>query len=199
MKAVVQSTYGSPDVLELRNIDKPGVGDHDVLVRVRAAGVHRGDWLVMRGLPYIARMEYGLLKPKNHVAGMEVAGHVEAVGKRVSRFRPDDEVFGWYHGAFAEYVCVSDDALTLKPANITLEQAAALPISAFAALQAVRDKGQAQPGHKVLVVGASGGVGTFAVQIAKSYGVNVRSFGVANGLEWHEERLHGLGRERLNR
>ena len=173
MKAIVQDTYGSPDVLELRDIDKPGVGDHNVLVRVHAAGVHIGDWLVMRGLPYIARMGYGLLKPKNSVPGFEVAGHVEAVGKNVKQFQPGDEVFGWCHGAFAEYVSVSEDALALKPANLPFEQAAAVPISAFAALQALRDKGQIQPGHKVLIIGASGGVGTFAVQIAKSYGAEV--------------------------
>jgi NADPH:quinone reductase-like Zn-dependent oxidoreductase len=173
MKAIVQRAYGSPEVLELRDIDRPGIGDHEVSVRVRAAGVHRGDWLVMRGLPYLARLGYGLRTPKHRVPGMEMAGRVEAVGKSVTRFRPGDEVFGWCNGAFAEYVSVSEDALAMKPANITLEQAAASPISAFAALQALRDTGQIQPRHKVLIIGASGGVGTFAVQIAKSYGAEV--------------------------
>jgi NADPH:quinone reductase-like Zn-dependent oxidoreductase len=172
MKAIVQTTYGSSDVLKLSDIDKPGAGDHDVLVRVDAAGVHRGDGLVMRGLPYVARIGYGLFKPKHRVPGFEVAGHVEMAGKNVKQFRPGDEVFGWCHGAFAEYVSVSEDALVPKPASLTFEQAAAVPISAFAALQAFRE-GQIQPGHKVLIIGASGGVGTFAVQIAKSHGAEV--------------------------
>ena len=137
----------------------------------------------MRGLPYIARLGYGLLTPKHSVPGMEVAGRVEAVGKSVTRFRPGDEVFGWCNGAFAEYVSVSEDGLAMKPANITLEQAAAFPISAFAALQALRDTGQIQPGHKVLIIGASGGVGTFAVQIAKSYGAEVTGVCSAKNME----------------
>jgi len=174
MKAIVQYEYGSPDVLELKEFDKPVVKDNEVLVGVHAAGVHIGDWLVMRGLPCLIRlMGYGLLKPKNSVPGLEVAGHVEAVGKNVTQFQPGDEVFGWCTGAFAEYVSVSEDALALKPANLTFEQAAAVPISAFTALQALRDKGQVQPGQNVLIIGASGGVGTFAVQIAKSYGAEV--------------------------
>ena len=173
MKAIVQTVYGSPEVLELRDIDKPMIGDRDVSIRVHAAGVHRGDWLVMRGLPYIARLGYGLLTPKHCVAGMEVAGKVEGIGRNVTRFQPGDEVFGWCNGAFAEYVSVPEEALAIKPANITLEQAAAFPISAFAALQALRDTGRIQPAHKVLIIGASGGVGTFAVQIAKSYGAEV--------------------------
>jgi NADPH:quinone reductase-like Zn-dependent oxidoreductase len=179
MKAIIQQAYGSLEVLELRDIDRPGIGDHDVSVRVHAAGVHRGDWLVMRGLPYIARLGYGVLTPKNSVAGMEVAGTVEGIGKDVTRFQPGDKVFGWCHGAFAEYVSVSEDALAVKPATITLEQAAAFPISAFAALQALRDTGRIQPGHRVLIIGASGGVGTFAVQIAKSFGAEVT--GVCSG------------------
>ena len=173
MKAIVQTAYGSPDVLKLKDIDKPTIGDRDVSVRVHSAGVHRGDLLVMRGLPYIARLGYGLLAPKHSVAGMEVAGTVEGIGSNVTRFQPGDEVFGWCNGAFAEYVSVSEEALAIKPANITLEQAAAFPISAFAALQALRDIGKIQPAHKVLIIGASGGVGTFAVQIAKSYGAEV--------------------------
>ena len=183
MKAIVQTAYGSPDVLELRDIDKPMIGDRHVSIRVHAAGVHRGDWLVMRGLPYIARLGYGLLTPKNSVAGMEVAGKVEGIGKDVTRFQVGDEVFGWCHGAFDEYVSVSEDALAVKPANITLKQAAAFPISAFAALQALRDTGRIQPGHKVLIIGASGGVGTFAVQMAKSYGTDVTGVCSAKNVE----------------
>lgn len=174
MKAIVHDTYGAPDgALALRDIDKPVVTDDEVLVRVRAAAVGVGDWLVVSGLPYVARLGYGLLKPKNRVAGFEVAGCVEAVGRNVTQFQPGDEVFGWCHGAFAEYVAVSADALVPKPANLTLEQAAAVPISAFAALQALRDTGQIQPGQTVLIIGASGGVGTFAVQLAKAFGADV--------------------------
>lgn len=174
MKAIVHDTYGSPDaVLEFRDIDKPVVTDDEVLVRVRAAAVGIGDWLVVSGLPYVARLGYGLRKPKKSVAGFEVAGRIEAVGRNVTQFQPGDEVFGWCNGAFAEYVAVSADALALKPANLTLEQAAAVPISAFAALQALRDTGQIQPGQTVLIIGASGGVGTFAVQLAKAFGAEV--------------------------
>ena len=173
MKAIVQYQYGSPDVLELRDIDKPVVGDGEVLVRVQAAGVHIGDWLLMNGLPYLVRLVSGLLRPRNRVPGSDVAGRVEAVGKNVSQFQPGDEVFGWGNGAFAEYASVSEDALALKPANLTFEQAAAVPVSAFTALHALRDKGEVEPGQKVLIIGASGGVGTYAVQIAKSYGAEV--------------------------
>jgi NADPH:quinone reductase-like Zn-dependent oxidoreductase len=173
MKTIVQDKYGSPDVLELQDIDKPVVKDDEVLVRVHTASVHAGDSLMMRGLPYIARPAIGLLKPKNKVPGTDVAGQVEAVGKNVTQFQPGDEVFGWCTGAFAEYVSVSEDALALKPTNLTFEQAAAVPTSAFTALQGLRDKGEVQPGQKVLIIGASGGVGTFTVQIAKSYGAEV--------------------------
>jgi NADPH:quinone reductase-like Zn-dependent oxidoreductase len=170
MKAIVQDVYGSADVLELRDIDKPEIGDGDVLVRVRAAGVNPADWAIMTGLPYIARPMYGLRKPKNGVRGTDVAGKVEAVGTSVTRFRPGDEVFGWCNGAFAEYASVSEDALALKPTNLTFEQAAAVPMAGFVALQALRD---VRPGQKVLVNGASGGSGSFAVQIAKSFGADV--------------------------
>jgi NADPH:quinone reductase-like Zn-dependent oxidoreductase len=175
MKAVVQDEYGSPDdVLELQDIDKPVVNDDEVLVRVHAAGVHIGDWLVTGGLPYIIRlMGFGLRKPKNIVAGTEVAGQVDSVGRQVKQFQPGDEVFGWCDGAFAEYVSVSADGLVLKPANLTFEQAAAVPVSAFTALQGLRDSGKVQAGQKVLIIGASGGVGTFAVQIAKAFGAEV--------------------------
>ena len=175
MKAIVYYEYGSPDdVLELRDIDKPVVNDNEVLVRVHAAGVHIGDWLIAGGLPYIIRlMGFGLRKPKNNVAGTEVAGRVEAVGKNVKQFQPGDEVFGWCNGAFAEYVSVPEDGLVLKPASLTFEQAAAVPVSAFTALQGLRDWGKVQAGQKVLIIGASGGVGTFAVQIAKAFGAEV--------------------------
>ena len=173
MKAMVQDTYGSAEVLELRDIAKPEIGDDEVLVRVRAAGVNPADWAVMSGLPYIARPVYGLRKPKNGVRGTDVAGHVEAVGTAVTRFRPGDEVFGWCVGSYAEYAAASEDALELKPANLTFEQAAAIPMAGLVALQAVRDQGNVQAGQSVLVNGASGGIGTFAVQIAKSLGAEV--------------------------
>jgi NADPH:quinone reductase-like Zn-dependent oxidoreductase len=173
MKAIVQQKYGSSDGLELRDIEKPEIGDGDVLVRVRAAGVNPADWAIMSGLPYIARPLYGLRKPKNPVRGTDVAGEVEAVGRSVTRFRPGDEVFGWCKdlgGAFAEHASVSEEALEPKPANLTFEQAAAVPMAGMVALQALRD---VPAGQKILVNGASGGIGTFAVQIAKSLGAEV--------------------------
>ena len=170
MKAIIQDAYGSADVLELRDIDKPEIGDGEVLVRVRAAGVNPADWAIMAGLPYIARPLYGLRKPKNAVRGTDIAGEVEAVASNVTRFRPGDGVFGWCNGAFAEYACVSEAALAPKPAKLTFEQAAAVPMAGFVALQALRD---VRPGQKVLVNGASGGIGSFAVQIAKSLGADV--------------------------
>jgi NADPH:quinone reductase-like Zn-dependent oxidoreductase len=177
MKAILYHEYGSPDVLELKDIDKPVVEDNEVLVRVHAASVNRLDWHLMRGSPYIARLQAGLRKPKDSVLGADVAGQVEAVGKHVTKFQPGDEVFGslFGHGfgAFAEYVSVSDDLLELKPANLSFDQAAAVPVAALTALQGLRDHGRIEPGHKVLIIGASGGVGTFAVQIAKSFGAEV--------------------------
>ena len=174
MKAIVQDTYGAPEVLELRDIDTPAVGDDEVLVRVRAAAVNPADWAIMGGLPYTARVVYGgLRKPKNRVRGTDVAGEVEAVGTSVTRFRPGDAVFGWCNGAFAEYASVSADALEPLPANLTFEQAAAAPLAGFVALQALRDKGKVRAGQKILVNGASGGIGTFAVQLAKSFGADV--------------------------
>jgi NADPH:quinone reductase-like Zn-dependent oxidoreductase len=183
MKAIVQDQYGSPDdVLELKDIDKPVVKDDEVLVRVHAASVHPDVWHLVRGLPYVLRlMGAGLLKPKNIVPGTDVAGHVESVGKGVTLFQPGDEVFGesvrghqWHNGgAYAEYVSVAEDQLALKPANITFEQAAAVPISGIIALQGLRYQGQLQPGRKVLINGAGGGVGTIAVQLAKAYGAEV--------------------------
>ena len=192
MKAIVQHTYGAPDdVLELQDIDEPVVEDDEVLVRVHASSVAIGDWLVARGLPYFARVGYGLFKPRNRVAGFDVAGRVEAVGRNVKSFQPGDEVFGSCRGALAEYVAVAEDALALKPANLTLEQAAAVPISAFAALQALRDAGRIRQGEEVLIIGASGGVGTFAVQIAKAFGADV------TGVCSTTEMVRSLGADRV--
>jgi NADPH:quinone reductase-like Zn-dependent oxidoreductase len=174
MKAVVQDTYGPPAVLELREIDKPVVRDDDLLVRVRAAGVDPGVWHLMTGLPYLVRvMGYGLRTPKVGIRGRDVAGRVEAVGTNVTRFRPGEEVFGTCDGSFAEYVCARPDKLAPKPANLTFEQAAAVPISGLTALQALRDTGKVQSGQRVLVIGAAGGVGSFAVQLAKAFGAEV--------------------------
>jgi NADPH:quinone reductase-like Zn-dependent oxidoreductase len=174
MKAIVQDRYGSPDVLELKEIDKPVAKDNEVLVRVQAASANPADWHLMRGDPYIARLQMGLLKPKNKVLGRDVAGTVEAVGKNATQFQPGDEVYAEADtGSFAEYTCVSKDVVGLKPANLTFEQAAAVPLAAVTALQGLRDVGQVQPMQKVLIIGASGGVGTFAVQIAKRFGADV--------------------------
>ena len=173
MKAMVQEHYGSAEVLETREVDKPQVGDNEVLVRVRAAGVNLSDWAIMSGLPYIARPVYGLRKPKNGVRGTDVAGQVEAVGTGVTRFKAGDDVFGWCDGSFADYAAASEDALAPKPANLTFEQAASVPMAGLVALQAVRDHGKVHAGQKVLINGASGGIGTFAVQIAKSFGAEV--------------------------
>lgn len=173
MKAIVYYKYGSPDVLELQEIDKPLAQDDEVLVRVRASSVNPAEWHAMTGL-FIARPELGLLKPKNTRLGADFAGVVEAVGGNVKRFRAGDEVFGGRTGAFAEYVCIGEDrAVVLKPANLTFEQAAVVPTAAVTALQGLRDHGQIRPGQKVLINGASGGVGTFAVQIAKAFGAEV--------------------------
>jgi NADPH:quinone reductase-like Zn-dependent oxidoreductase len=173
MQAIVHSRYGPPDALELKDIDKPVVTDDAVLVRVHAAAVGKGDWLTVRGLPYVARLRYGLPKPKHPVPGFDVAGRVEAVGSNVTRPQPGDEVFGWCDGAFAEYASVPQSQLAPKPTNLTFEQAAAVPISGFAALQALRDTGGVQPGQTVVIIGASGGVGSFAVQLAKAFGAEV--------------------------
>jgi NADPH:quinone reductase-like Zn-dependent oxidoreductase len=181
MKAIVYHNYGSPDVLKCEEIEKPTAGDNEVLIRVRAASVNPLDRGFMRG-PLIVRPMLGLRKPKHKVLGCDIAGRVEAVGGNVTQFKPGDEVFGgsgrragWRHsvGGFAEYVCAVEDKLALKPANISFEDAAAVPVAAITALQGLRDKGRIQRGHKVLVDGASGGVGTFAVQIAKSFGAEV--------------------------
>ena len=172
MKAVVRNTYGPPDVLELEDIERPEIADDGVLVRVRAASVNRADWYALTGTPYVARPQTGLRKPKQRVLGVDFAGTVEAVGKDVTDLRPGDEVFGARSGAFAEYVSARV-GVARKPANLTFEEAAAVPVAGLTALQGLRDKGRVQPGHKVLVNGASGGVGTFAVQIAKALGAEV--------------------------
>jgi NADPH:quinone reductase-like Zn-dependent oxidoreductase len=175
MKAIVQDKYGSAEVLQLRDTTKPAIGEHDVLIRVRAAAVNPADWAIMGGLPYIARPApmYGLRTPKNGIRGTDVAGQIEAVGSAVTRFRPGDEVFGWCRGAFAEFAAAAEDGLAVKPTNLTFEQAAAVPMAGSVALQALRDHGNVQAGQRVLINGASGGIGTFAVQIAKSLGAEV--------------------------
>lgn len=174
MKAVVQDVYGDSDVLRLRDIPRPAPGSGEVLLQVRAAGVDQGVWHLMTGRPYLVRLlGFGLKKPKVPVRGREVAGVVSAVGPGVTRFRPGDEVFGTCEGSFAEYVCAKEPLVARKPANLTFEEAAAAPISAVTALQAVRDAGQVTAGQKVLVIGASGGVGSFAVQLAKDFGAEV--------------------------
>jgi NADPH:quinone reductase-like Zn-dependent oxidoreductase len=178
MKAMVYHTYGSPDVLKLQEVQKPIPQDNEVLVKVTAASVNAAELHLLRADPFLMRfMGFGLLKPKHTILGAAMAGQVEAVGRNVTQFQPGDEIFGdltrcgW--GAFAEYVCASEDALALKPANVTFEEAAAVPLAAITALQGLRAKGQIQPGQKVLIYGAGGGVGTFAVQLAKAFGAEV--------------------------
>lgn len=174
MKAIVQDVYGSADVLQIKDIPKPAPAIGEVLIRVRAAGVDQGVWHLMTGLPYLVRLfGFGLMKPKVPVRGREVAGVVEAVGAAITRFQPGDEVFGTCEGSFAEFVCAKEGLVARKPANLTFEEAAAAPISAVTALQAVRDAGQVVPGQKVLVIGAGGGVGSFAVQLARAFGAEV--------------------------
>jgi NADPH:quinone reductase-like Zn-dependent oxidoreductase len=173
MHAIVQDVYGSADVLHLAQIPRPVAAENEVLVRVRAAGLDRGVWHLTRGLPYLARLAFGIRKPKNPVPGMDLAGIVVAVGPAVTRFAVGDEVFGSGRGSYAEYAVAREDQLAPKPANLTFEQAAAVPVSAVTALQGLRDAGRVEPGRKVLVIGASGGVGSFAVQLAKAFGANV--------------------------
>ncbi len=174
MRAAVRDRYGSPDVVELQEIDKPVPTEDEVLVRVRAASLNIADWYEVTGRPYVGRTQMGLFKPKTNRLGVDYAGTVEAVGENVTEFQPGDEVFGGRNGAYAEYVCArADRAIVPKPSNVTFEEAAAVPVAALTALQGLRDKGQLQPGQKVLINGASGGVGTFAVQIAKALGAEV--------------------------
>jgi NADPH:quinone reductase-like Zn-dependent oxidoreductase len=177
MKAIVFTKYGSPDFLELKEVEKPTPKDNEVLVKVHAASINSWDWELLRGTPFANRLIFGLLKPKIKILGADMAGRVEAVDKNVKQFQPDDEVFGdisgcgW--GGFAEHVCARENALALKPTSVTFEEAAAVPQAALLALQGLRYKGQIQPGQKVLINGAGGGAGTFAVQIAKSFGAEV--------------------------
>lgn len=205
MKAVIQDNYGAPEeVFELREIEEPTVGDRDVLVRIHAAPVSGTDWHLYRGLPYVARFVTGLWKPKNRVPGLELAGTIDAVGKDVTMLKVGDEVFGWCAGSYAEYASVPEDQLVLKPASLTAREAAAVPISGFTALQGVR-RGALKPGQKVLITGASGGVGTYAVQIAKSYGAEVtgvcrtskmelvRSLGADHVLDYTREGIADSG------
>ena len=177
MRAIVYTKYGPPDVLQLKEVEKPIPKDNELLIKVHAASVNYCDWGFVRGKPFFIRMYQGLLKPKNTILGADIAGQVEAAGRNVKQFQPGDEVYGDLSecgfGAFAEYVCARENALGLKPASMTFEEAAAVPQAAVVALQGLRDKGQIQPGQKVLINGASGGIGTFAVQIAKYFGAEV--------------------------
>jgi NADPH:quinone reductase-like Zn-dependent oxidoreductase len=185
MKAIVHYEYGSPDVLKFEEVQKPTAGDDEVLIRVQAVSANPADWHMLRGAPFLIRlMGEGLLKPKNKILGIDVAGQVEAVGRSVKGFQPGDAVFGTsQYGGFAEYVCAREDRLVLKPPGTTFEQAAAVPVAAISALQGLRDKGRIRPGQKVLINGASGGVGTFAVQIAKAFEAEVTGVCSTRNLE----------------
>jgi len=183
MKAIVYEQYGPLEVLQFKELAKPAPADNEVLIKVRAASVNPLDWHFMRGEPRFIRLMLGLRKPKVTRLGVDVAGRVEAVGRKVTKFKPGDEVFGGCRGAFAEFVCATENELALKPANISFEQAASVQVSAITALQGLCDKGRIKPGHKVLVDGASGGVGTFAVQIAKSFGAEVTAVCSTRNLE----------------
>jgi NADPH:quinone reductase-like Zn-dependent oxidoreductase len=202
MKAIVQNRYGSPDVFELRDIDRPTVEDDEVLVRVRAASVHPDVWHAMRGVPYVLRiMGSGLRRPKNPVPGIDLAGVVESVGTKVTRFHPGDEVFGqsvganlWGNGGtYAEYASAPEARLERKPANLTFEQSASVLTSGPIAIQGIRDQGRVQPGQKVLINGAGGGVGTIAVQLAKAYGADVTAVDSAGKLD----TLRSIGADRV--
>lgn len=183
MKAVYHDSYREPDAVEIREIDVPAVGTDEVLIRVQAAAVNRGDALAVAGLPYAARLSYGVRRPRRPVPGTDAAGVVEAVGSQVKELKVGDEVFGWVAGAFALHAAGPEHRLRVKPAHVSFEQAAAIPTAAVTALQAIRDVGRLRPGHHVLVVGASGGVGTFAVQIAKALGADVTGVGSTRNAE----------------
>jgi NADPH:quinone reductase-like Zn-dependent oxidoreductase len=199
MKAMVQNSYGSPDVLQLKEVERPVVKEDDVLVRVYAAAINAGDIFSMRGSPWLARFTVGFPQPKDYILGWDMAGCVQEVGSRVTRFQPGDEVFASCSNTLAEYVCVTEDKLATKPTNLTFEQAAAVPTAAITALQGLRDAGKLQAGQKVLINGASGGVGTFAVQIAKAFGAEatgvcstrkvdmVRSIGADHVIDYSKE------------
>ena len=212
MKAIVYYNYGSPDLLKFEDLEKPAPGDNEVLLKVRAASVNPLDWKMMKGGPRVVRILLGLGKPKIKRPGVDVAGQVEAVGTNVTEFKAGDQVFGTCRGAFAEYACISGSAsilksvLVMKPHNVTFEQAASAPIAALTALQGLRDKGRIRPGQKVLINGAAGGVGTFAVQIAKSLGADVtgvcstrnvemvRSIGADRVIDYTQEDFTKSGR-----
>jgi NADPH:quinone reductase-like Zn-dependent oxidoreductase len=209
MKAIVFEKYGLPDVLELKEVDKPTPKDNEVLVKVHAVSVNDWDWGLLRGTPFMNRLFFGLLKPKIKILGSDIAGRIEAVGRNVKQFQSGDEVFGDLSGCgfggFAEYVCAPENALVLKPTSMTFEEAAAVPQAAVLALQGLRYKGQIQPGQKVLINGAGGGAGTFAVQIAKSFGADVtgvdstrkldimRSIGADHVIDYTQENYTKLG------
>ena len=207
MKAIVYTKYGSPDVLELKEVEKPSPKDNEVLIKIHAASVNAYDWHFLTADIFLIRfMGGGLLKPKNKRLGADIAGRIEAVGQNVKQFRPGDEVFGMIHNGFAEYACASENDLVLKPVNLSFEQAAAVPMAAVTALQGLRDEGKIQPGQKVLINGASGGVGTYAVQIAKMFGAEVtavcstknldqaRSIGADNVIDYTKEDFTKSGK-----
>lgn len=193
MKAIIQTRYGAPEVLRLADVEAPVPKDDEVLVRVRAAAVNIGDWHLMRGIPYVVRLGLGLRRPRRATPGLDIAGDVAAVGSAVTDFQPGDQVFGWGTGAFAEYVCTPLGNLLPKPANLTFDESAAVGDSALTALAAVRDQGRVQPGQRVLINGASGGVGTFAVQIAKALGAHVTA--VCSGT--NIEMVRSLGADQV--
>jgi NADPH:quinone reductase-like Zn-dependent oxidoreductase len=193
MKAIVYHHYGSPGVLKCEEIEKPAAARNEVLIRVRAASVNPLDWHYMRGMPYLLRVQAGLRNPRVTRLGVDVAGQVEAVGSDVTEFKAGDAVFGSCRGAFAEYVCAPEAALVSKPDNVTFEQAASTPVAAFTSLQGLRDKGRIQPGQKVLINGAAGGVGSFAVQIAKWFGADVTGVCSTRNLD----RVRSLGADRV--
>jgi NADPH:quinone reductase-like Zn-dependent oxidoreductase len=193
MKAIVYEQYGPPEVLQFKELAKPAPVDNEVLIKVCAASVNPYDWHFMRGNPWFIRLMLGLRKPKVTRLGFDVAGRVEAVGRNVTQFKPGDEIFGGCSGAFAEFVCANEDNLALKPVNLSFEEAAAVPMAAITALQGLRDKGRIKPGQKVLIDGASGGVGTFAIQIAKSFGAEVTAVCSTRNMD----RARSLGADHL--
>ena len=208
MKAIVYTKYGSPDVLQLKDVETPAPKDDEVLIKIHAASVNAYDWHFLTADIFLIRlMGGGLLKPKYTRLGADVAGRVEAVGRNVKQFQPGNEVFGMVHGGFAEYACALEDAFALKPSNLSFEEAAAVPMAGVTALQGLRDEGQIQPGQKVLIHGASGGVGTFAVQIAKSFGAEVtavcstrnldqaRSIGADHVIDYTKENFTESGKQ----